>query len=469
MSSAPEADLLPGDLLVYCEQVLSENDPVFDPATRPEISVALELSSGRVGSWLVPFASGTFPHHADIPDQNLFRCLFGRDSLVISSLLKQINPKLQLETVCALAEHQGQEHNIWSEQEPGRIPHEVRNQDDPQAIKISSEVGWLFPYYGSVDATLLWLIALNQISRKQPQILDRIVAGKTLNQRAQLATTWVLERLDRGFGYIRSQRSNPKGILNQVWKDSGDSYVNSLGQIALSEGTASVETIGETYDALLAAAELEKLSASNWSVTPSELVRRAKKLQEDLINNWWVADRFAMGMGLIDGTQTLLDSVASNQWRLLDSSILESPHFFEYLHALIDSATDPEIFGPNGIRTLGKSNPRYRPGGYHTGSSWPVDSAIISRGLLKHGARGQALEICSRTVSAIEAVGGYPELFRSDNSEPSGVSRFIVDVQDPATDSLNRICQPPQLLQGWTIAAYAWMTDLNLFKKSANQ
>jgi glycogen debranching enzyme len=468
MSSAPEADLLPGDVLVSREQILSENDPVFDPRTRPEVSVALELSSGRVGSWLVPFASGTFSHHADIPDQNLFRCLFGRDSLVISSLLRKINPKLQLETVCALAEHQGQEHNVWSEQEPGRIPHEVRSQDDPQAIKISREAGWIFPYYGSVDATLLWLVALNQLLTTQPQLLEKVVAGKTLNQRAELATSWVLQRLDEGFGYIRSQRSNPKGILNQVWKDSGDSYMTSSGQLALSEKTASVETIGETFDALLAAAEIAKLSASSWRVTPSELISRAKKLQEDLINNWWLTDHFAMGMGLIDNTQTLLDAVASNQWRLLDSSILESSECLEYLHALLDSVTDPEILGPKGIRTLGKSNPRYRPGGYHTGSSWPVDSAIITRGLLRHGAKKQAFEIASRTIGAVEAVGGYPELFRSDNSEPAGVSRFIIDVHDPATNSLNRICQPPQLLQGWTIAAYAWMTDLDLLKNGSS-
>jgi len=467
MSSAPEADLLPGDVIVSCEQILSESDPVFDPTTRPEVSVALKLSSGKVGSWLVPFASGTFSHHADIPDQNLFRCLFGRDSLVISSLLRKINPKLQLETVCALAEHQGQEHNIWSEEEPGRIPHEVRTQDDPQAIKISTEAGWIFPYYGSVDATLLWLVALNQLSTKQPEILEKVVAGKTLSQRAELATNWVLERLDRGLGYIRSQRSNPKGILNQVWKDSGDSYMTSTGQLALSEGTASVETIGETFDALLAAAEIAKLSASSWGVTPTEITHRAKKLQEDLINNWWVADHFAMGIGLIDNTQTLLDAVASNQWRLLDSTILDSPDLSNYLHTLLDSVTDLEILGPRGIRTLGKSNPRYRPGGYHTGSSWPVDSAIITRGLLRHGAKQQAFEIASRTITAIESVGGYPELFRSDNSEPSGVSRFSIDVQDPATNALNRICQPPQLLQGWTIAAYAWMTDLNLQKSSS--
>jgi glycogen debranching enzyme len=458
MSNAPEADLLPGDVVLSFEQVLSQDDPVFDPNTRLDFSTALELSSGKVGNWLVPFASGTLDHHTGIRDQNLFRCLFGRDSLVISSLLQHMNPQLQMETVCALAQHQGLEPNPASEEEFGRIAHEVRDPFDPQAMKISSEAGWLFPYYGSVDATLLWLVALGELAKREPKILERVIAGKTLANRAEDATSWVLFRLDSGAGYIRSQRSNPKGILNQVWKDSGDSYITSSGQVALQQGTASVETIGESYDALLAASEIAKLSESSWAITPAELVGRAEKLKVDLLENWWVSDYFAMGMGIIDGVETLLDAVASNQWRLLDSSILDDPACSKYVTQMIDSVTDSEILGPNGIRTLGISNPRYRPGGYHTGSSWPVDSALVTRGLLRHGAVNQALEVGNRAVAAINAVGGYPELFRSDQSERAGVSRFIVDVLDPVTNSVNRICQPPQLLQGWTIAAYGWFT-----------
>jgi glycogen debranching enzyme len=171
-----------------------------------------------------------------------------------------------------------------------------------------------------------------------------------------------------------------------------------------------------------------------------------------------------MGLGIIGGQEVLLDAVASNQWRLLDSEILTGQDSAEYATQLVESVTDPEILGPNGIRTLGKSNPRYRPGGYHTGSSWPMDTALITRGLLRHGARKQALEVSSRTIKAIEQIGSYPELFRSDDTEKCGVSRFVIDVWDPVIGASNRICQPPQLLQGWTIAAFSWFETAGLRK-----
>jgi len=169
-----------------------------------------------------------------------------------------------------------------------------------------------------------------------------------------------------------------------------------------------------------------------------------------------------MGLGLIDDKEVLLDAIASNQWRLLDSEILSDLETADYVRQLVHSVTDAEILGANGIRTLGKSNPRYRPGGYHTGSSWPMDTALIVRGLLRHGAKTEATLVANKTIRAIESVGAYPELFRSDESEKLGVSRFVIDVRDAHLGRSNRICQPPQLLQGWTIAAYSWFKQHNL-------
>jgi glycogen debranching enzyme len=452
----PRADLLPGDEVILAEEILQPNDPVFDPHSRPDIQTALSLSSGEVGGWVVPFASGTFEHHEDVAEQKLFRCLFGRDSLIISSLLKQQNPLLQLNTVCALGAFQGETFNAASEEEPGRIAHEVRDLDDPQVARIAAESGWEFPYYGSVDATLLWLSALDELVRNDASILDRQINGQTLSQRGEKAANWVMSRLESGAGYIRSTRSNERGILNQVWKDSGDSYLTAEGKVASKSQTASVETISQTFDALMAAARLAEASGRRWAVAPSELMAQAQSVKQRLLDAWWLGDRFAMGLGVIDGQEVLLDAIASNQWRLLDSEILADADCSGFVRQLAQSATDEEILGPNGIRTLGKSHSRYRPGGYHTGSSWPVDAALIVRGLLRHGADAEAKQVAGRSVRAIEGVGAYPELFRSDESEPQGVSRFVIDVFDPQLQRSNRICQPPQLLQGWTIAAFSW-------------
>jgi glycogen debranching enzyme len=452
----PRADLLAGDEIISSAEILRLDDLIFDPSLRPNIETALALSSGEVGGWVVPFASGTFEHHENVAEQGLFRCLFGRDSLIISSLLKQQNAALQINTICALAAFQGREFAWKSEEEPGRIPHEVRDSGDLQGAKIAAESAWHFPYYGSVDATLLWLTALDEVAQNDPSILDRHIEGQSLAHRAELASAWILNRLDSGSGYIRSNRANPQGILNQVWKDSGDSYLTISGKVATGSATVSVETMSQTFDALLAASRLAKLSTHHWHITPTELVFSAEALKEKLLNSWWLGDRFAMGLAVIDEKEVLLDAIASNQWRLLDSEILADFGSSNFVKKLVNSVTDTEILGPNGIRTLGKSNPRYRPGGYHTGSSWPMDAALIVRGLLKRGARAEATVVATKSIRAIEKVGAYPEFFRSDESEKLGISRFVIDVRDAQLARSNRICQPPQLLQGWTIAAFNW-------------
>lgn len=456
MGMIPKADLLASDEILAAEEILNTDDRIYDPSSRPTIEAALALSSGEVAGWIVPFASGTFEHHADVPDQGLFRCLFGRDSLIIASLLRQQNAQLQLNTVCALAAYQGKTADPVSEEEPGRIPHEVREAGDPQAARIAAESGWKFPYYGSVDATLLWIIALDEVAQRDPSILERQIADQSLAQRAEFAATWVLNRLQSGDGYVRSARASSRGILNQVWKDSGDSYLTSDGKVAAESGTVSVETVSQTFDALLAASRLSKMSTHSWAHTPNDLIAEAQQVRSRLVDSWWLSDRFALGLGVIEQKHTLLDAIASNQWRLLDSEILAKQEHASFVKQLVESVTDEEILGPYGIRTLGRSNPRYRPGGYHTGSSWPMDAALITRGLIRHGANAEARLVANRSIRAIEGVGAYPELFRSDDSEKCGVSRFIIDVRDGQLGTSNRICQPPQLLQGWSIAAFSW-------------
>lgn len=457
MTEAWAADVFPGEQVLHREEVLKLDDPALVAGNRIPVDAALELCESQVGEWQVFNAAGTLEHHGNLAEQQLFRCLFGRDSLVIAQFLRGSHPAVLLNTVCALARYQGQASNDASEEEPGRIPHEVRSADDPQAARIIAEAGWQFPYYGSVDATLLWLKAVGDLARQDPATLRLEVDGQSLEMRAQLAATWVLNRIEAGGGVIRSQRRSPRGILNQVWKDSGDSYLTAAGEIAAESGTASVETIAEAFDALQAAAHIAELASTGWQLDMTELRQSAHRLKAKLLNEWWLGDKFAMGQGYIGGELRMLDATASNQWRLLNSEILDAQADRQYIEPLITSVTDSEILGPTGIRTLGKSNPRFRAGGYHTGSSWPMDSGLVAQGLLRKGARAEAAELANRTVAAIERVGGYPELFRSDSIEPSAVNRYVVDVLDSRTGSANRINQPPQLLQGWTIAAYSWL------------
>lgn len=462
--SVIDSDILAGEELQSIEETLSLNDSCLNPTGRPTPLEALDLLKGKVGPWEVPFASARFKHHLQDQSQGLFNCLFGRDSLVIASFLKEHNVSMQENVMFALSQYQGKEQNLVSEEEHGRIPHEVREFDDPQAKKIAEKEGWTFPYYGSIDATLLWLKTLSDVSERKPQILEIEILGITLSRRAELAASWLLSRLDVGGGLLRSQRSNPRGLLNQTWKDSGDSYSTSTGIVAVNEGTASVEIIGQSYDALLSASRIARRSNYKWQITPDELENKAESLKGELFANWWLGTHFALGRAIINNKEIQLDSLASNQWWLLDSEILDGNESRQFVNQLADSALDTEILGPNGLRTLGKSNARYRPGGYHSGSTWPFDCAIITRGLLKHGRAREAKFVAYRTIEAIKRVGGYPEFFRSDLEETKGINRHVIDVWDPSMGLKNRVNQPPQMLQGWTIAAFMWFQKKGLAK-----
>ncbi len=459
MHANSTADLLPGERVLRDERVLHEGDSLYLPENRPTVAEAVESICHRSGNYFVPFAASSLKQHSQLAEQNLYRCLFGRDSLIISELLFDTKPELLKQSVLALAERQGKKFDDSSEEEPGRIAHEIRTAEDPQRAKIEAASGWTFPYYGSVDATLLWMIALERIVSNEPRFLDFKLEETSISESADRAAGWILSRLDMGNGFIRSDRSNPKGILNQVWKDSGDSYLTSSGEVASESGTVSVETVAQTYDALLAAGRIASLAEDSWRISKAELLEAARNQQEMLLNKFWHGEFFDMGLGIITGKEQRLDALASNQWRLLDSGILFGVEQ-RFAKSLIASVTDSQILGPHGIRTLATSNPRYRPGGYHTGSSWPVDAAMITKGLIKHGAFKEAKVVADKTLKAIERVGCYPEMFRSDETEPSGISTRVIDVWDKDLSRENRVCQPPQLMQGWTIASYRYLKKL---------
>jgi glycogen debranching enzyme len=324
--------------------------------------------------------------------------------------------------------------------------------------------GWSFPYYGSVDSTPLWLKALSKEALEEPGLLDIQVGNKLLGERAVLATKWILARLNTPSSLLESKRSNPHGIKNQYWKDSGDSYMHSDGTLAGEGSLASIETAAEVFDALLGAAQLYLLRPYlDWPLSGDELIQLAHKVRLKLIEHMWLGDRFALATERNkNGQQIALDSQSSNQGRLLDSAIFDGPDWVMYRMVIAEALTDSQLLGPAGLRTLSSNHPSYRPGGYHTGSAWPMDGIFAGRGLLRHGFLPQATALIGRTVAAIESIGGFPELLRSDAPLHGWVSSEVIDIEGAADgfgNGFNRIVQPPQMIQGWTVAAYAWAQD----------
>lgn len=443
--------------------VLTPNDPVFDHATRPELQTAISLIIGDQRGYTIPFASVSLDIHKDLPEQNLFRCLFGRDALLISDLLSEERPHLVESVIKALASVQGVNEVALSEEEFGRIAHEVREPDDPRALSLMADGQWVFPYYGSVDATLIWIKSVARVSQHNPAFLKTIVADKEIGARTIDATIWLLKRLSTPSGLIESCRSNPRGIENQVWKDSGDSYMHADGTLATGTSTASIETVAETFDALISAAEIqEKYASGHWPVSSRELIKKAEEVRELLFKHMWLENRFALGTERNkQGQQIAFDSQASNQGRLLDSLILEGSDFKSYKENIAAAITGDGLLGPTGLRTLSCHHVAYRGGGYHTGSAWPMDGVFAARGLLRQGFKNESREFSIRIKNSIESIGGYPEFFRGDYPVQGLISSEIIDVvnnNSGKNGSTNRINQPPQLIQGWTIGAYAWLT-----------
>lgn len=458
-------NLMPNEMTVNYEVILQENDPALNPANRPPINDAIKMILGSAHGYEVPFAAVPLTQHQGMPTQNLYNCLFGRDSLIISDLLFAVKPHLRLNVISALALNQGKVFDADSEEEPGRIAHEVRSPDDPVAHKLTAEGAWKFPYFGSVDATLIWMNQVQHAAKADSSILDIVIDGIALWERFVASTQWVLNRLATPSGFIESSRSNPLGIANQVWKDSGDSYMHANGVLARGDSTASVETVGETFDAIIAAVAIQEMKPSGkWPLSSREMLKIARNLQLSLVGTFWLGDSFALGIERdSNGNTAKFESMASNQGRLLDSGVLLGDEFSGYRTAIANAMTDESMLGESGLRTLSSAHHSYRPGGYHTGSSWPFDGVLTARGLLKNGFTRESKMVQAKIKNAIESCGGYPEFFRGDWPETDLINRFIHDVQivdeRGVHSHTNRVAQPPQIIQGWTVAAYSWLAD----------
>lgn len=460
--------LLPGEEIINVQEFPALPKTSALSVVR-EIERLTDVSKGfAVGAFGPAMASKALPQRAG-KDFHRYEALFGRDSLRVALNLLNKYPALARSTLMVLAQLQGVTTNNASEEEPGRIVHEVRDpQTDPIAQDFMREHGWQWPYYGSVDATPEYIRLLaaycTQVSPDgsflQTEYVGREGRVQTLGYSLKQAVKWITNRLDANPEWLLEfRRRNPNGIENQVWKDSWDAYFHADGTIASHErGIASVEVQRVAFDALLDAADIYERYL-NLADEAADLRERAERLRVRLMDDFWTDEKggyFILGTDRDNkGHLRKLKTRTSNMGHLLHSRLLlgDDPEIVRRREQLISQLFSPEMLSLNGIRTLASDEVRYRPGAYHNGSCWGWDNYIIAQGLALHGYLALSDYIEQTIIEDIDFAGRFVEFMRGGDDPNYRINSRIVDVWDANNRRINRLEQPPQDMQAWTVAA----------------
>lgn len=410
-----------------------------------------------------PIAEMPAPEHL-----RLYEVVFGRDSLRVAIDLISSYPELARSTVLRLAELQGIITDQAREEEPGKIVHEARDPDDPLAVNLTQTLGWGWPYYGTIDATpefIRTLTAYCRLSEENYGFLsetytDRSETERTIGYAMDAAVEWIIRNLDKNpEGLLEYKSVLPRGIENQVWKDSWDSYHHADGTDANhSGGIASIEVQTTTYDALLDAALLYE-NALGDSVKADQLRERAGRLRTAIMDIFWTEDKggyFVLGTDRdSNGTLRQLKIRTSNMGHVLNSRLLEdgSPESLRRRDAIVKQITNPVLLTPSGIRTLASDEIRFRPGAYHNGSVWLWDTHHIAKGCRRHGYHDLADELDRRLLHVVNSTKIFPEYVRGEDSETPRINTQTIILWDEVAGRENHLEQPPQEVQAWTVAA----------------
>jgi glycogen debranching enzyme len=324
-----------------------------------------------------------------------FMTVFGRDTIITCLQTMIFGPELARSALEALAALQSREDDPSIDAEPGKIIHELR-------VGRAAET-WFPVYYGTVDATPLYLILLSETWRWTG---DDALA-REFRANALAALEWIDRHGDRdGDGFVEYQRRSSRGLVNQSWKDSGDSQRFADGTLAVPP-IAPAEVQGYVYDAKLRTAELARAAWGD-EVLAARLEREAEELRERFDAAFWLDRRGGYFALALDGEKRPVDSLCSNMGHLLWSGIVRD----DRVDAVSRRLLEPELWSGWGIRTMSNADAGYSPISYHNGTVWPHDTSLAVWGLARYDRREEA-----RTVARalLEAAGHFewslPEVF----------------------------------------------------------
>lgn len=329
-----------------------------------------------------------------------FMCLFGRDSIITSYQALPFAPDLAEATLRVLAVTQARTVDDFRDAEPGKIMHESRAGE-----LTAFEERPHSPYYGTVDATPLFLVLLDEYERWTGD--EALVVE--LERPARAALEWIDDYGDRGDGYVSYERRNTtSGLENQCWKDSHNSMLFGDGTKSATP-LSTCEVQGYVYDAKRRVARLARTFWGDPALA-ARLEAEADALKERFNRDFWLDDREFFALA-IDGDGRRVDSLTSNIGHLLWSGIAD----LDKAHACRSHLLGPRLFSGWGVRTMAQGDGGYNPVGYHNGSVWPHDNSLIAHGLASYGYRDEAALIAAGVLEAgahlrnrlPEAIAGY--------------------------------------------------------------
>ncbi len=356
---------------------------------------ALRLRHGD-GSGLLPAAGMPW-----------FMTVFGRDTIITSLQTMLLGPELAVSALDALAELQADTDDPTIDAEPGKILHELRSGRAAEK--------WFARYYGTVDATPLYLVLLSEVWRwtGDAALVQRFRAP------ALAALSWIDLYGDRdGDGFVEYERRS-NGLENQSWKDSGDSQRFRDGRFA-TPPIAPAEVQGYVYDAKRRLAEVAREAWDDGELA-ARLDREAIELRARFDDAFWVPDRGGYYALALDRDKQRVDALCSNIGHLLWSGIVPE----ERVDAIVDALMRHELWSGWGFRTMSTSDAAYSPLSYHNGTVWPHDTALAAWGLGRYGRWDAVRKIAAALLEASRHFSwSLPEVFagfdRSETPFPIG-------------------------------------------------
>ncbi len=326
-----------------------------------------------------------------------FVTLFGRDSLIVSLQNMSVSPGFARGALKRLADYQASERDDWRDAQPGKILHEIRFGELAHFHAIPHT-----PYYGTADATPLYLIVLSEAYRWTGD--DHLF--KEYRRVAEACLHWIdiYGDLD-GDGFQEYKTFSSLKYENVGWKDSGDAVVYADGsQVKQPKGLCELQ--GYVYDAKIRMAEMFEVLGDH--TRAQKLLEEAATLKQRFNEVFWMEDEGCFAFGL-DPNKKQITSVSSNAGHSLWSGIADPDKAARTARRLLQ----PDMWSGWGIRTLSSKNPAYNPFSYHLGSVWPHDNGIIAAGCKRYGLINEANKVIRGVFDAARRFDAYrlPEIY----------------------------------------------------------